>query len=346
MAMSEEFHWVSAASQPAAPVNDLKSIAPEPAAGAACCPLPCPGAACGDGACSNLGCDPCPNYGIVGSFGVDSFKGVSDGDYQSNFGAVTGLNAALPVPALRNYGIGWQLGLSYGVYDFDGRDSSYAHQDQCQEQIFVTTGFFHKAEGDHRLSFGLVYDWMINNNWGEYATAPTLGQWRGQIEYALSGCNAFGVWGCLRDLRSHQRTYDAYGFPIFVETRGVDQVNFFWHHKFDAGVFDAGTDSWLWVGFPDKGSLSGDGSLGNWMIGARVEVPLSERLALYANGSYFHPTAAAGAEASISSGFDVSMGITWYFGRNACSHSINGACGTPYMPVANNSTFLVDQFAR
>ena len=24
---------------------------------------------------------------------------------------------------------------------------------------------------------------------------PTLGQWRGQIEYALSGCNAVGIWG-------------------------------------------------------------------------------------------------------------------------------------------------------
>jgi len=29
--------------------------------------------------------------------------------------------------------------------------------------------------------------------------------------------------------------------------------------------------------------------------------------------------------------------------RSAVSHSINGACWLPYMPVANNSTFLVDQ---
>ena len=37
------------------------------------------------------------------------------------------------------------------------------------------------------------------------------------------------------------------------------------------------------------------------------------------------------------------MGVVWYFGRNAVSHSINGKCWTPYMPMANNSNFLVDE---
>ena len=212
IAGAEDFHWVSGGSQPATSVNDAKAAATEPASSSSCCPSSCSAATCGNGSCCDLGCDPCPDYGIVGFFGVDSFKGISDGDYQGNFGAVTGLNAALPVPGLRNYGIGWQLGMSYGVYDFDGRDSSFDHQGQCQEQIFVTTGFFHKAEGDQRLSYGVVYDWMINNNWGVFGTAPTLGQWRGQIEYALSGCNAVGVWGCVRDLRSQQNTSTSMGY--------------------------------------------------------------------------------------------------------------------------------------
>ena len=82
------------------------------------------------------------------------------------------------------------------------------------------------------------------------------------------------------------------------------------------------------------------------MVGANVQVPLSDRLALYANGSYFRPSSAAGQAASAESGYDVSMGIAWYLGRHAVSHSINGACWLPYMPVANNSTFLVDQGFR
>ena len=45
----------------------------------------------------------------------------------------------------------------------------------------------------------------------------------------------------------------------------------------------------------------------------------------------------------MSQGYDVSMGVAWYFGHRAVSHAINGDCGLPYMPVANNSNFLVDQ---
>ena len=88
---------------------------------------------------------------------------------------------------------------------------------------------------------------------------------------------------------------------------------------------------------------NGGHSLGTWTIGANVQVPLSDRLALYANGSYFRPSASAGAIAAMESGYDVGMGVAWYFGGNAVSHSINGRCWMPYMPMANNSNFLVDQ---
>ena len=53
--------------------------------------------------------------------------------------------------------------------------------------------------------------------------------------------------------------------------------------------------------------------------------------------------AAAGPVGAVEQGYDVSMGIAWYFGGNARSNSINGKCWTPYLPVANNSTFLVEQ---
>jgi hypothetical protein len=76
-----------------------------------------------------------------------------------------------------------------------------------------------------------------------------------------------------------------------------------------------------------------------------VQVPLSQRLALYGNGAYFHPSASAGAGGAMESGYNVGMGIVWYFGGNARSHAINGHCADPYMPVANNSNFLVEQNA-
>ena len=46
-----------------------------------------------------------------------------------------------------------------------------------------------------------------------------------------------------------------------------------------------------------------------------------------------------------ATGYDVGMGVVWYFGHHAVSHSLNGACGLPYMNVANNTSFLVDQRA-
>ena len=39
----------------------------------------------------------------------------------------------------------------------------------------------------------------------------------------------------------------------------------------------------------------------------------------------------------------MSMGMMWYFGGNARSNASTASAGMPYMPVANNSTFLVEQ---
>ena len=252
LALAEDFQWVSGGDRPTGMVSNEKVMGSgAPGGSVACCDDPCQ--AC----CGLSGCDACPPYGIVGFAGFDSFKGISDGDFQSNFGAVSGINAAVPFPGLRDYGIGWQLGMSYGIYDFDGRTT--LNTDQSQEQVFITTGFFRKAGECQRLSFGLVYDWMVNNNWGEYATAPTLGQWRGQFEWAFTDCNSVGTWGCVRD-RWSQQVVDA---DITAKTRPISQINMFWHHKFQESC----ASTYLWFGFTQRDRLSGEGSLGDWVVG-------------------------------------------------------------------------------
>jgi len=322
-----------------------------PAQGHSTCD-PCAPAACGceqscescDSCYCHLGCEEgCERLGIVGFAGLDSFKGIADGARQGNLGTVSGINVGLLLPGLGEYGFGWQTGLSYGLYDFDGRSSTFDDSARSQQQIFVTTGFFRKAKCDQRISFGLVYDWMLNEQWGEYGVHPTLGQWRGQVEYALSGCNAIGLWACVRDLGAWQRVPFSPGeFPNeryeTVTNRAINQASLFWHHKFCSGA-----DSYLWLGIPDRGRLFGDGSLFDWTVGASVQMPLTQRLALYANGAYYRPSGPAGGTAAIESGYDVGMGVVWYFGGGAQSHAINGKCAVPYMPVANNSNFLAEQ---
>ena len=257
--------------------------------------------------------------------------------YQSNFGEVTAVNAGALLPGLDQYGLGWQTGLSYGIYDFDGRSSTYHDLANSQQQVFITTGFFRKARCDQRLSFGLVYDWMVDDQWGEYGAHPTLGQWRGQIEYAFSDCNSLGLWGCRRDLNA-QQTFVESGVRVPVMNRAISQLNLFWRHKFCSGA-----DSSLWIGIPDHGRLNGNGSVLDWMVGASVQAPLSERLCAYANGAYFHPSAAAGDDGAMESGYNVGMGVVWYFGGGACTHGLHGRPADAYMPLANNSNFLVEQ---
>jgi len=345
LALAEDYYWVSSGDQATTPAGTEKAA---PAQGHSTCD-PCAPVASGceqscgscDSCCCRLGCEEeCERVGIVGFAGLDAFKGVADSDYQSNFGAVTGLNMGSQLSVLGDYGLGWQTGLSYGVYDLDGRTAENDPA-RSQTQLFVTTGFFHKAKCDQRLSFGLVYDWMFNDQWGVNGNSPTLGQWRGQVEYAVSGCNAFGFWGTARDLGSRQTVVEMNERGI-VTDRAISQANLFWHHKFCSGA-----DSYLWVGVPDHGRLdtTEGGSLIDWTFGASVQVPLTCKLALYANGAYFHPSAAAGDTAAIESGWNVGMGIVWHFGGGARSCAINGKCADPYMPVANNSNFLVDEHA-
>lgn len=334
--LADDYYWVDGGNRTAKLIGNEK-VADQGQACTPCDPVGCNEKVfesyCGD-PCTRLGCDCCPCRGIVGFAGFDSFRGVSD-DLFSNYGAVAGVNASTGLFGLADYGIGWQLGMSYGAYDWKG--SSFAKPRTTQQQVFVTTGFFRKAAGNQRLSFGVVYDWMINDNWGRYGVNPTMGQWRGQIEWAFSGSNAVGIYGCRRGRYSVQ-TYSNGQASFDVRNQAVDQVNLFWHHKFASGA-----DSRVWVGVPENSRLYEQGSLGDFIIGANLQMPVTDRLALYGNAQYMNPSASASVVATAEEGWNIGAGIVWYFGGHARSKKINGKCWLPYMPVANNSTFLVDQ---
>jgi hypothetical protein len=340
LALGEDYYWVSGGDQATAPAGTEKAAAaPAQANGPACPAACCPEQTC-DPCCGSLPCAEDPTVGLVGAVGLDAFKGIGDKGY-SNFGEVTSLNMGWVIPGAEDFGLGWQTGISYGVYDFDGRITFDDERSAaCQSQLFVTTGFYRKAKCGQRVSFGMVYDWMFNDNWGYWGRSPTLGQCRAQVEYAVNESNGIGLWGAQRDLGSVQ-TDGRYTYY----NRAISQVNLFWHHKFACTA----ADTWVWFGVPDHGriyqgtSAGSGGSLLDWTVGFAAQVPLSDRVALYANGSYAHPSASAGYYASIDQAYDVGIGIAWYFGGHARSCSLSGKGFIPYMPVANNSNFLVEQ---
>jgi hypothetical protein len=293
---------------------------------------------CEDGSCdacrnvvsNTLGCQDCPRFGFEAFELFDTFRGPPEGTGPSNFGEVTGLNAAMP--AYEPWGIGWQLGASYGLYDFSGRPAPATQLTGAQQQIFVTTGFFRRAKSGQHLSFGFVHDWMVNNNYSQFALSPTLSQWRGQVEWAFSGRNSLGLWGTF-----HDKSYIGDRPDNHNQFRAISQINAFWHHKYALGA-----DTWLRIGMPLSQQFVGNGLAGSAIVGATAQVPLNERLALYANAMYMAPNTAPGPNGASRDAYNISMGIAWYPGRNARTPTVGGGCWMPYLPLGNNSNFLVD----
>jgi hypothetical protein len=277
-------------------------------------------------------CDECPLRGMAILVGYDSFRGVSDDSWQNN-GIHTGLNYGTRLGWFSDLtGIGLQMGGTAGAYNWSGTD--YRPDTGAQTQGFVTYGLFRKATDRSHWSAAIVEDWMLNSNYGVFSENPTLSQWRGQIAYAISPRNEFGLWGTQRFLDDH-RNVAGVGPTTW---RAINQLNLFWHYKWTPG----GADTWLWFGRPENDRLAGGGSLGDYVVGALANVPLTDQVGLYTMVQYMHPSARPGPSGSEEDEWNFSIGLAYYPMRNARSNTVAGQCWMPQMPVANNGYFLVD----
>ena len=125
---------------------------------------------------------------------------------------------------------------------------------------------------------------------------------------------------------------------ITVTNRAISQANLFWHHKFCSGA-----DSYLYPGDSRSRPARRRRQLARLDARRQRAGALEPKLGPLRQRRLLHPSASAGPTAAIESGYDISMGIAWYIGSGARSHAINGHCADPYMPVANNNNFLVEQ---
>ncbi|HEY5311219.1 MAG TPA: DUF6666 family protein, partial [Pirellulales bacterium] len=264
-----------------------------------------------------------PGFGAYLFEGFETWRSIPDGNTKphGNSGATQGFNLAAPLPWLACYGIGAQFGMSYGTF---------GSQYDSQQQIFLTTGIFRRADFDKPISFGLVYDQMINGNFGAYQQSPALSQLRLQVAYAIMARNEIGFWGALR-LNQADRAGPA---GSVVEYRGISQGQLFWHHKFGPGK----TDAWVWTGLPSDYRMNGDNDFETNIYGWRSETPLSDRVMLFSNFQGLRPTGGVSHHAI----YDFMVGLSFYPARNARSTTVAGRTWMPYIPVANNGSFLVD----
>ncbi len=300
-------------------------------------------------ACESADCD-CPSGVDSGStlwtcehaaarvfslfYGYDAWRGISDGAWTNN-GLHAGLNFGTRLGRLSEVtGIGLQIGGSVGVYDWAGTDYRLANQDQPTTQGFVTCGFFRRASEHSNWSAAVVQDWMINNNYSVMGEDSTLYQWRVQLGRAISDWNEIGVWGAWRG-RGDTRTV---GFMGPVTWQPINQLNFFWHHKWDAGQ----ADTWIWFGVPEQDRLAGGGTLGDYLVGAFSWCPITDRLGLYSMVNYMHQSASPGPDAAKEDAWNFYVGVAFYPRRLARSRTVKGHTWAPLVPVANNGLFLVD----
>lgn len=253
------------------------------------------------------------------------------GALTSSPGAVLGFNTGFGLGQSKIRG---QFGASYGLYDPKGRLAIPADQNTAEEQAFITLGVYKRGNmetDEDRVSWGVVYDQFITDDWGANANDFNLNQIRGIFGYAINPWNELGVWGTLRtnDANAQVTTVVAGGGPV-TQVRAADQFNLYWKHNTDFGAQVTG-----YIGFFDNAAVQ------DWQLGVMAQAPLSYNWSLFSQFSYQAPSAPSGAGGSGEEQYNATVGLAYYFGGKAVSRTVTGQQGIPLLNVANNSSFLI-----
>jgi hypothetical protein len=254
----------------------------------------------------------------------DFFRSLPEGSWAGNSGAFASLNGAVRE---EQYGMGAQLGGSYGLYDWDGRGSNTpGNTTAFQQQAFITGGPFRMTSECSGLNAGVVYDLMLNKKFGVFALNPIIGQVRGQIGYLIRAENEVGFWGTVDTQTAHKETSQ-----IPVRFRAICQANVFWTHYFKNTA-----QTMVWIGTPyRRGLMYTSGRAGNYIVGASFRAPLTSTLSIVGHGSYMGARANPAIQKSRNYAANVSFGLNYSFGP--CNREQRS-----YLPLADNSNFLVD----
>lgn len=275
--------------------------------------------------------DCCFSMPVAGEVGIayDSFRGPAEGTWNGNAGGVIGANLGV---AVWN-GFGAQFGGSYGVYDWNGRGPLGSRSNgTVQQQGFLTGGVFYKTPCESGFQGGAVVDWMFNKKFGVFGLDPSFGQARFQAGYLFCGSDEVGVLGTVNLDTSHKSA-----FHIPVSFRAIGQVSLFYRH-----LFQNCSEAMVWAGVPYRKSLMFSGKrAGKFLLGASFRAPLTSCLSVEGHGVYMAPQGNRYSHKFQNDSVNVSIGLTYSFGAGSCD-----CCelwrARPYMPVANNSNFLVD----
>ncbi len=304
----------------------------------------CGPTACGEGlACGSTGCGQggacggpggclscCPlgaafvhlvtnlNY----SAGVHGFKGPTDLGRNGNFGFDYGM--VWSSPFCESWGIGYQVGVNVVHSNFTGDQVIDIFSADHRDQVFYTSGIFHRALCDG-LQWGVVYDLMRDN----YRDNATTGQIRTEVALAQPGCHDYGFFGAFG------ANNDRMVIPLVnqviteVELAPMDIYSVFYRRYFTGGGIGR-----IWGGFTSHG----DG-----VFGADATVPLGTSWALENSFTYLAPKD-GGTTGQERESWGVFLRLVWYPGRQAACE-INDPYA-PLLAIGNNTNMLIDADVR
>jgi hypothetical protein len=282
------------------------------------------GRSCGDDVCSTSLLN---NMYLFAA--ADGWRGPIDGDLSNNFGTRIGFNAGMPL--CKEKRIGGQFGMSYGAYDWHGRDefAPETEASSIEGQLFITTGIFKRCDlsGNcpDRISWGLVYDRMITDNTSPCTAELDVGQFRGQVGYACDANDEVGLWGSFTD--GSDDSFSCLGAKH--TTRSIDQVSLYWDH-----VWTTSAETRAYIGIAENP--------GEFVVGTNAQFPLNNCFALFGGVHYILPSTSGGDPGFRDEIWNVSAGIAYYPGGNAIAKSVCGNNWLPLMPVADNGNFALD----
>ncbi len=257
------------------------------------------------------------------SLGLDFFRSLPQGSWQGSFGSFGSIQLAYALPKQKE-GLGVQAGYSFGAYDWTGNGNTNSKSVLLQN--FVTVGLFRKEPRQTGLNAGIVYDWMIADNYGVFGLSPTMSQVRGQLGILIRKHNEIGVEATYATQTDHE-LYQA----LPISFRAISQLNGFWRY-----FFKNTAEAMVWGGVPyRKGLLFGSGKAGYYILGTSLKAPLNNFLSIDGHGVYMGGRGDSASNQSKDYAANACLALTYSFGGRK-----PGA--RPYLPLANNSNFLVD----
>jgi hypothetical protein len=263
----------------------------------------------------------CADYCLELNASYDSFRGLPDGSWNGNYGAIIAANSAISLTDC----IDLQLGGSYGLYNWDGRNNLvFADPKALQRVGFFTVGV---SSSYDQWNGGITYDRMFSSHFGIYDLSPSIDQVRFQLGYQCC-FDELGFWATSPISTAHEL---ALGIP--TDFRAVQQFNFYWQHQY---ANCANTMVWLGIPYGDSLRYSGNTRAGNLILGFSFRVPLVESLFVDGNGSYMSARKASGSVQSRNYACNMCIGLTY------CYNDAVEYYKSPFMSLANHSNFFVD----